>query len=88
MDLSSILNVAIVFSNTISVSLLFSLKVTELWPDAAAGAGPHVPGDGDGGGLQPCLHQGAHRRRNIPSVYSRVSIFTHLAVDMSHTFGL
>ena len=64
--------VAIVFSNTISVSLLFSLQVSELWPDAAAGAGPRVPGDGDGGGLQPGLHQGAHRRRNIPSVYSRV----------------
>ena len=43
--------VAIVFSNTISVSLLFSLQVSELCPDAAAGAGPCVPGGGDGAGL-------------------------------------
>ena len=50
--------------------------------DAAAGAGPRVPGDGDGAGLQPGLHQGAHWRRNIPSVYSRVREYldTHFQV--------
>ena len=75
--------VAIVFSNTIRVSLLFSLKASELWQDAAAGAGPRAPGGGgDGAGLQPGLHQGAHWRRNIPSVYSRVREYldTHFQV--------